>query len=146
MKLKNLLFTKELNKMATLINSDMVVMFDCDDTCVMWNNNEYWLDGDEKIELVDPYDNATVYLYPHTQHINLMKKYKKQGYTIVLWSAAGHLWAKEVADKLKINDLVDIIMSKPIKYVDDISTGILGSRVYIPYKHTNRIIEPGEPE
>lgn len=133
--------------MAQLIGNDMLVVIDCDDTLVIWNDNEYWVNSSDKVELVDPYDKSVIYLYPHLQHINLIKKYKVQGYTVVVWSAAGCLWAKEVVDKLQINDCVDFIMSKPIKYVDDLNaSGILGSRVYIPFKHVNRVIEPGESE
>ena len=133
--------------MSQLINSDMVVTFDCDDTLVIWNDNEYWVSGSDKVCFEDPYDKSMIFLYPHTQHINLMKKYKAQGYTVIVWSAGGSLWAKEVVDKLKINNLVDVIMSKPIKYVDDLpASQILGSRVYIPFKHLKRVIEPGEQE
>lgn len=133
--------------MAQLVGSDLVVVIDCDDTLVMWNESEHWLPGPDKVCLQDPYDQSVVYLVPHKQHINLIKKYKKQGYTVIVWSAAGALWAKEVVDQLKLNDLVDLVMSKPIKYVDDLKAAeILGSRVYIPFKHVDRVIEPGDHE
>ncbi len=134
--------------MAKLIGNDLVVVIDCDDTLVMWSETEErHLAGSGKVCLQDPYDQTTVYLLPHTQHINLIKKYKVQGYTVIVWSAAGALWAKEVVDQLKLHDYVDFIMSKPIKYVDDLKADeILGSRVYIPFKHKDKIIEPGEQE
>lgn len=130
-----------------LVNSDMIVMFDVDDTILMWNNVDYRWPGEDKVELQDPYDKSIVYLKPHNQNINLMKKYKTQGYTVIVWSAGGYLWAEEAVNKLKINNLVDLVMSKPLKYVDDLKASeILGTRVYIPFDQVNKMIEPGEQE
>jgi predicted phosphatase len=132
--------------MAQLIGNDLVVVVDCDDTLAMWD--DFHLGKKEgATEFVDPYDGATVHLHPHIQHMNLIRKYKKQGYTVIVWSAAGSLWAQEVVTKLNLNDSVDFIMSKPIKYVDDLKASeILGSRVYIPFKHIEKVIEAGDKE
>lgn len=130
-----------------VIDNDMVVVIDCDDTLVMWNNNEYWINSPDKVEVTDPIDNATVYLIPHKQHIALVGKYKAQGYTVIVWSAAGYRWAEAVVKALKIENNVDFCMSKPLKYVDDLrAEHILGSRVYIPIEQKDRVIKPGEVE
>lgn len=133
--------------MATLIGNEMIVMFDVDDTLVMWANHNHWLPKPGKYEFVDPYDQTTVYLYPHKAHIALLKKYKAQGYTVFVWSAGGGLWAQEVVNVLQLNDHVDFIMSKPLKYVDDLQAKeVLGSRVYIVYGKPEKDFIPGEPE
>lgn len=141
------LFRSKKESGMQIIKNDMVVVIDCDDTLVMWNDVKYWKPGPEQVEILDPTDNTIIYLKLHKEHIKLARKYKNQGYTVIVWSAGGWRWAEAVARQLEMTDFVDICMSKPLKYVDDLpGDKVLGSRVYIPFKQTNRSIEPGEPE
>jgi FMN phosphatase YigB (HAD superfamily) len=130
-----------------VITNDMMVMFDCDDTLVMWNNVNYWVPGPDKYEFIDSTDGGSAFLQIHKAHVNLLKKYKAQGYTVVVWSAAGYRWAESVVKTLQLEDYVDMVMSKPIKYVDDLSAKeILGSRVYIPFGIKDKEIPSGDAE
>ena len=114
-----------------VIDSDLVVMIDVDETLLMIPQSK----GGISIELKNPYTGYIRVREIHTEHIDLIKQYKKQGYAVVVWSANGHLWAKEVVEKLNLTDMVDLVMCKPIKYVDDLKADeILTGRVYIPYK------------
>lgn len=114
-----------------VIGSDMVVHCDVDNTLVMWNKPH----GPTSIVLKDPYNGAKNSLVPHTQHIDLLKKYKNQGYTVIVWSAGGKLWAETVVNALGLSDVVDFAMCKSVKYVDDLQASeVLGSRVYIPFE------------
>lgn len=118
--------------------SETVVVVDCDDTLCMWSD-KFTQPHEGAIPFHDPYDNSTNYLKPHTMHVELIKKYKGRGFHIIVWSAAGCQWAKSVVETLGLTDYVDQIMTKPIKYVDDITddnriSRILGTRVYIPYE------------
>lgn len=116
-----------------LIESEMIVYFDCDDSLCMWTDNIY-LPGGDKIEFEDPYDSSLVYLIPHYRHIKLLKDYKERGYTVIIWSAAGYRWAQVVAKILELEEYIDYCQSKPIKFVDDLQASeILGDRVYIPF-------------
>jgi hypothetical protein len=126
------------------IENDLIVCTDIDDTLVIWNNVKWWEPGPGLVEFHDPTDSSRVYLKPHTAHIHLLRKYKAQGYTIIAWSAGGHRWARSVINTLGLDDIVDIRMSKPLKYMDDLKgpDGILGSRVYIPFEQVNKVIEP----
>ncbi len=85
---------------------------------------------------------------PHLQHVKLLKAYKTQGYTVIVWSAQGYEWAQAAVNALNLNNIVDFKMSKPLKYVDDLKgpEGVIGSRVYIPFKQINKIIEPAVPD
>jgi hypothetical protein len=133
--------------MAQLIGNDLIVFVDCDETLVMRIDDNYDVPGPGKVELIDKYDDSKVYLTRHEQHIKLIKKYKLQGYTVIVWSAAGSLWAREVVTKLELDNSVDFVMSKPSKFIDDLKADeILGSRVYIPFKHIEKVIEAGEKE
>lgn len=117
-----------------VIENELIVMFDCDDTLCLWSSKNK-IPHEGAIRFVDPNDGAVHYLTPHDIHIDLLKKYKGRGYFIVVWSASGYAWAKTVVETLKIQDYVDLVMSKSIKYVDDLHADeILGTRVYLPFK------------
>lgn len=122
--------------------TDSVVTFDVDDTLVMWpeNNsrgyNEPALSHTQPFEgsvaFADPYDGSTNYLTPHQKHIDLMKKYKGRGFTVIVWSAGGYKWAKSVVETLKLEPFVDAILTKPSRYVDDLTCEKwMGNRVYL---------------
>lgn len=58
-------------------------------------------------------------LLPHFKHIELLKDFKKQGFKVIVWSAAGASWAREIVNKLSLTEHVDHILSKPTFYIDD---------------------------
>lgn len=116
------------------LKTQHMVYIDVDDTLVMWNKNESFpRDTEGVVEFSDPYrEGISLYLKPHRKHLELMHTWKKRGYGIVVWSAGGAPWAKEVVETLKLEHLVDVILTKPEKYVDDLqANAILGTRVYI---------------
>ena len=114
-----------------IIENEQVIFVDCDDTLVMWDDT-FRQPGDNKIEVFDPNDSSNNYLTPNEKHIDLVKKHKGRGYFVVVWSAAGYAWANSVVNAVKLNDYVDIVMSKPVKYMDDLTANeILGTRVYL---------------
>lgn len=117
-----------------VIESEMIVYFDCDDSLVMWDDKFHMPDPSNRIELEDPYDQTVVYLIPHDRHVKLLKDYKSRGYTVIIWSAAGYRWAQVVAKALGLEEYIDYCQSKSIKFVDDLpASEILGDRVYIPF-------------
>lgn len=96
--------------------SDKVVMVDCDDTLVLWDSSKWspFLHGVQ----VNCYGYSTS-LHIHEKNINLLRKLKRLGYTLVVWSATGHEWAEAVVKALDLEDCVSFCMSKPRYYVDD---------------------------
>lgn len=144
--LKNL--SKKLLQESTTIENDLIVVCDVDDTILLWNNVKWWEPGEDLLEITDPTDSSTVWLKPHTAHINLLKKYKAQGYTIIIWSAGGYRWARAATKALGLDKIADLRMSKPLKYIDDLKgpEGVIGSRVYIPVEQVNKIIEAALPD
>lgn len=117
-----------------VVNNELVVAFDVDDTLVMWGD-KHNKPHKSRVKVKNPYSNSVHYLKPHKKHIELLKTYKGRGYTIIVWSAGGYLWAKEVIEALKLNDYVDIVTTKMLKYVDDLQAeDVLGTRVYLEDK------------
>lgn len=113
------------------IPSEKVVMFDVDDTLVMWDDdgsyskNQY-RKRDDLVEFKDPYFDGlgkrkSIYLKPNDKVIELLRKMKtEEDRTIVVWSAGGAPWANEVVVRLGLRDFVDLVISKPTIYVDDL--------------------------
>lgn len=125
--------------------SEMTATFDCDDTLVMWGiggNQPYdmWAFTEQEkckpedvVRIECPYQAGEVYyLVKHNRHIKLLHDYKARGFGIVIWSAGGAKWAKAVTDALGLNGMVDLVMAKPNRHVDDMPCEKwMGERVYI---------------
>jgi len=113
-----------------VFENEYVVAFDVDDTLVMWDEPSQ--PGVGKVSFVDPYDGSFHYLTPHKKHVDLLKKYKARGMMVMVWSAGGAKWAEAVLMTLKLTEFVDVVMTKPSKFVDDLQAHeVLGQRVYL---------------
>lgn len=108
--------------------TNQLAMYDTDDTLIMWNLE----DKSKNIPIEDPYIIGMInFVTPNEKHIELMKKHKARGFTIVVWSQAGVEWAEAVVKALKIEQYVDAVFTKPCVYVDDLPvTEWFGQRVY----------------
>ena len=117
-----------------LIEGENLVCCDVDDTLVMWTDKfRQPHEGAKKFH--DPYDDSANYLTPHRKHIELLKKYKGRGVTVVVWSAAGCKWAESVVKTLGLVEFVDLIMTKPNKIIDDLPVeAIFSTRIYLENK------------
>lgn len=114
-----------------VIKNELTVAFDCDDTLVLWNKENH----PKAITFLCPYTKEHIRLVPHTEHIKLLKDYKGRGYNITVWSAGGWEWAETVVKTLELENYVDIVQNKMIKYVDDLpGNEILGTRVFINFR------------
>lgn len=114
--------------MFILKDKKSVVCIDCDDTLVMWRQNS----GKEIPITLEGEGGFTEYLTPHEEHIQMLKDFKKVcRYTVIVWSQSGWDWAEAVVKALKLEEYVDVIMSKPSRHVDDLSCNLwMGQRIY----------------
>lgn len=112
-----------------VFKTDQLVPYDCDDTLVLWGLE----DKSKNIAIEDPYLKGLInFVTPHEKHIELLKKHKARGMTIIVWSAAGVEWAHAVVKALGLEEYVDAVFSKPCRYVDDLPVQEwMGNRVYI---------------
>lgn len=120
--------------MYDFINNDLLVVCDVDDTLIMHSYPDEF--KDEAIQVPDCYDPNNAYtVVPHKLHIKVLKDFKARGYHVIVWSAAGAKHAKTIVDALGLQDHVNTVMSKPIKYMDDLEAHqILGARIYLKDK------------
>lgn len=110
--------------------------FDVDGTLIL-----NFVDKEGSIRFRDPVTNCEEVAYPYWPNINLLKKYKSEGNTILVWSGSGGQYSHNVLVALGIRELVDIVMAKPTDYVDDMECGYtkdgsghqgwMGNRVWI---------------
>lgn len=56
---------------------------------------------------------------PNTKNINLLIKFYKLGYDVILWSKTGASWAKAVGEALDLGQYVSYYLSKPDFILDD---------------------------
>ena len=90
-----------------------VAYIDVDETLVTWD-----VGGDQSLLLKGP--DAQYFVSPMMLNIALIRELRTVGWQIVVWSQGGADHAERVVKLLEIEDLVDLIVSKPTIYVDDL--------------------------
>ena len=114
-----------------VLNNDMTVFFDIDDTLVLWDIPE-----DKKDRCIEFNKfGIKVKLLPHLKHIEQIKRHAARGHIVICWSAGGVKWCKEVIKKLKLESYVTLVMCKPQFYYDDLEPQEflpLSKRIYNP--------------
>ncbi len=109
------------------IENEQLIGCDVDDTLVLWRAP---LEGEETIDIIDPYDGHNVRLVIHKPHVKLVQDRMARGCAIIVWSQAGPKWAKAVTEALGI--VPTLTCGKPFAIIDDLpATAWLGERIYI---------------
>lgn len=113
-----------------IIYSELVVMFDIDDTVVMEHSK------DPDLTYTDVLTGKEKHGKIHKAHVEQIIKHKARGYYVVAWSGNGYRHVEQIIKALGIEAHVDLIMSKPIKHFDDLkdANDILKARVYLEDK------------
>lgn len=105
-----------------VLRSDNIIYFDVDETLIFWKHITYRGVDPNTIDIPDPYmrpAGAIVRAVPNQRNIDLLKRNKGQGRSVVVWSAGGYAWAESVVKTLGLEEYVDLIIPKPSVYVDD---------------------------
>jgi len=108
-----------------------IIYYDVDDTLVMWDKAS----DPKAIEIEAPNrvfgGQVTYKLLPHARHISHLKANSRTGNIVVVWSAGGNKWAEAVIKKLELEPFVDVVLTKPDEYVDDLDCyDFMGARTY----------------
>lgn len=98
-----------------VISGNKFVYFDVDDTLIDWNKR-----NTEKSLCFQDSSGGIWQMEPKWEIVKRLKAHKKNGDTIVVWSQGGWDWAMEVVETLGIEQHVDVVLSKPHEYYDDI--------------------------
>lgn len=107
------------------------VYFDVDDTLVLHDRHDL---PDEDIIVIDV-GNYVYSVHPHKKHIKQLKTHKAKGDIIVVWSQGGSEWAERVVKKLELIEYVDVCLTKPERYYDDLfPSQFMGAPTYYKYE------------
>ncbi|HEY5236210.1 MAG TPA: hypothetical protein VIJ14_08540 [Rhabdochlamydiaceae bacterium] len=116
-----------------VIPGNKIVYTDCDDTLVFWHSTPeqkekegvlftcpgsmVWdVDGEE----IGYANSWSEILVPNWPQIEELRKFKIRGHKIILWSAAGVEWCETIAKTLKLEDVIDVCICKPVYVIDDL--------------------------
>lgn len=112
-----------------VINNEHSVCCDVDDTLLMWDPTG----SISKVKIKDPYTGDERIYGVHLGHKRLLRQYKARGYSITVWSKGGVEHAKSAVVALELQDIVDFVMAKPEKVVDDKNTltDIVGPVIFL---------------
>lgn len=105
-----------------VLKGDKYTYFDVDDTLIMWDY--YMKDGpaDLLVQMVEPWEHGHILtLVKNPLCIAAIIDAKERGETVVVWSQSGAEWAEEAVTKCGLTGFVDLCISKPHKWYDDIS-------------------------
>lgn len=116
-----------------IVENGHVVCFDVDDTLIKWLWDQFEIEQlrAEGALLVMEKNGESVAVKPIQEHIELIKRYKVKGKFIIVWSQSGYQWVSEVVKALGIDHLVDLCLTKPEKYVDDLKADEWMEHVYL---------------
>jgi FMN phosphatase YigB (HAD superfamily) len=115
--------------MKTVV-SEQIIMWDCDQTLIMWEKPIR--KGQKSVHITCPYSGKQETLRVHQPHIKILKDRHARGATNVVWSAGGYQWAAAVVKALGLTPYVSLVMSKPVMFVDDKpAASILGEHLYL---------------
>jgi phosphoglycolate phosphatase-like HAD superfamily hydrolase len=119
-----------------VINNELVVHFDIDKTLIKVDELQP-LDIDSKyltsdiVKRICPYTGVDKWIVPHKLHVKYLIEHKARGYTVFVWSNAGHRHAESVIKALGLEQYVDYVMNKPGKVFDDQPLNEMCARVYL---------------
>ncbi len=104
-----------------MIHGTRVYFFDVDNTLVFPERDVLHLlsTAADKDKLGAPIYFGDIRFYPHLAHISLIKELKARGHSVIVWSAGNSYWAEQVIRALKLENSVDLVMSKPDGICDD---------------------------
>ena len=110
-----------------VINHPTIVPFDTDLTLI-----DYSVNGRDPKDLVKIglIPGKEILVYPIKESIDMLKNMYASKFYIIVWSASGVDWAKHVVKRLKLEDYVDMIITKPRFYVDDTDADEWMKRLY----------------
>lgn len=122
-----------------IIESEQILCVDIDDTLIMWDKNSVHEDT-PTIAIKDPYEDSLIHVYPHEAHIKLVKDKKARGSKIIVWSQSGYKWAEAVIKAVGLESHVDMVMTKPSAYIDDLPCQEwLSPRIYLSPKSNYKV-------
>lgn len=118
-----------------VVANERPIPVDVDETLVM---HEGPMQYATTVEVEDPlHPGKFILLGVNEPMIKVLMDEKRRGSFILVWSRSGNAWAEAVVKALGLTEYVDLVMTKPISYLDDTPVeNWLKDRVWINPKVT----------
>jgi len=113
-----------------VIDNEHTVFVDVDGTLILPYDTNY-----DIVKVKDPVTGNYLKFRPHHAMIRLLIEEAARGSYIVVWSRGGNQWARAVIEGLMLESHVDVVMTKPMVYFDDVDI-----KEWLPYRV---FFEPG---
>jgi FMN phosphatase YigB (HAD superfamily) len=94
--------------------NDRVMFYDVDETLILWNYDKTEENLARAIQVGD------CWVLPNRSMIESLKRNKARGHTIIVWTQSGYEWGRTVVEMLQLTEYVDLVISKPTRYYDDL--------------------------
>ena len=105
-----------------------VVCFDVDQTLIIWGKGPEDCDTWMQCDSTGVMEGGVA----HKEHVEALKKHKKDGHFVIVWSAGGGQYARNACIGLGITEHVDLCLDKPMQYYDDIDCSkFMGRTTYL---------------
>lgn len=112
------------------VEGDNTIYFDVDNTLIMWDPpvgdprivhlpslHKVYVGTLGKSDITTP---DTVEVIPHLHHLEMIKRHKQLGNTVIVWSKSGPRWARNVVEFFELQEYVDLCIGKPSCFYDDL--------------------------
>jgi hydroxymethylpyrimidine pyrophosphatase-like HAD family hydrolase len=96
------------------IENEHVICIDIDDTLIYWQSQ-----GDRPTVTIKSLWREGTFEVNQKMLENIEQHYQRKHF-IILWSQSGYEWCQAVASALKIEDKIDLCMTKPFVAYDDL--------------------------
>jgi predicted phosphatase len=118
-----------------IVTNERPIPVDVDETLVMHHDPHSY---DITVTIEDPlHPGEYITLGVNAPMVKILKDEKRRGAFITVWSRSGYAWALAVVTALNLEKYVDLVMTKPLVYMDDKDVSEwLKDRVYIGPKVT----------
>lgn len=108
-----------------VIQSENITPFDVDGTLILTKG-----EGPGRIvDILDPVTGNYIQMSAHEPNIRLLEEEAHRGSFVIVWSRGGYEWATNVITALGLGSKVNLVMSKPMVYFDDLSI-----EKWLPYR------------
>lgn len=98
-----------------VVKNELVRPCDVDGTLVIHDHTKCH----KTVQVFDPATKKWLTMGVNVNMVRLLVEEKHRGGYVIVWSRGGYEWAKNVVLALNLENVVDLVMSKPLAYYDD---------------------------
>lgn len=122
-----------------IIKNEMITPIDVDGTLVIHDELSDIPPG-ESVQIYDAVTKKHITMRINRPMVRLLREADSRGDFVIVWSRGGFRWASDVIKALDLVDCVDLVLSKPMAYFDDVEIEQwLPYRVYISPDTTYKV-------